>query len=479
VKIENAAELEGLFHAQGKARWAVAATGPRERVLKLKALREAIIARQEELYAALWQDFHKSSFEAWMTEVFPSIEEIDVAIRNLSSWMRDRRVTGLIFLPGSKSYLRHEPKGRVLIMSPWNYPFQLLMGPLVSAIAAGNTVIAKPSNKTPRTSAFIAALLADLFPQDEVAVVEGSGALLGDLLLKLPFDHIFFTGSPKIGARVGEAAQRIHSGLTLELGGKSPAVILDDADLDLAACKVAWGKCLNAGQTCVAPDYVLCPRDKVDAFADLAAAEIKRMYGDNEAQRRAAPDFPRIVDAEACARHEALTQEAIQKGARLALGGAFDVSERYAPATILAGVTPHMAIMEEEIFGPIMPILPYDSVDEAIAFIHARPKPLALYVFGKSRLGTGEILDRTTSGSACVNDVIVQIENLNVPFGGVGMSGTGNYHGIYGFRAFSHERNYMRKGKLNAIRLFYPPYARPITNFMKGALEAILGMKRK
>jgi aldehyde dehydrogenase (NAD+) len=479
MKVENKAELEALFALQGESRWKIAATGAAARIEKLGRLRAAIVERQDELYDAVWKDYRKPRFEAWLTEVYPSIEEIDHAVKHLRSWMKDKRVRGAFILPLAKSYLRHEPKGRVLIMSPWNYPFGLLITPLVSAIAAGNVVIAKPSNKTPETSAFLASLLGEIFPSDEVAVVEGPGSTLGELLLELPFDHVFFTGSPKVGAHVGEAAARMHAGLTLELGGKSPTILLPGADLEDAAKKIMWAKCLNAGQTCIAPDYLLCPRASVAAFAAAAKRAVERSYGADEAARRASKDFVRIVDAAACRRHEALVGDAAAKGAKLEFGGLFDVEGRYAAPTLLTGVGPGMAIMDEEIFGPILPMLAYDSIGEAIAFVQSRPKPLALYVFGKDKAAIREVLARTTSGSACVNDLIVQIENLNVPFGGIGMSGTGNYHGVYGFRAFSHERNCMRQGPLALASGFYPPYGAGAQQTMKRMLEGMKRMKRR
>jgi aldehyde dehydrogenase (NAD+) len=477
MKIETKAELETLFELQGRKRWELAGTSAKERVEKLERLRAAMLARQGELYAAIWEDYHKSQAETWLTELFPSIVELDHTAKGLSAWMRDRGARGALILPLAKSRVRYEPKGRVLIMSPWNYPFQLLIAPLVSAIAAGNTVIAKPSNKTPRTSAFIASLLGEVFPEDEVAVAEGPGSVLGELLLELPFDHVFFTGSPRVGAHVGEAAGRAHAGLTLELGGKSPTIILPDADLERAAQKIVWGKCLNAGQTCIAPDYLFCPRAAVGDFVAAAKKRIEASYGATEGERRASKDFVRIVDVKACERHKALVEDAVKKGAKLEIGGTFDAAERYAAPTILSGVRPDMDIMAEEIFGPILPILAYDSVEEVLDYIHAHPKPLALYVFGRDRRAAESVIARTTSGSACINDLIVQIENLNVPFGGIGMSGTGNYHGFYGFKTFSHERNVMRQGPVNMTAAFYPPYAGPNQARLRGLVESIYRLK--
>jgi aldehyde dehydrogenase (NAD+) len=278
---------------------------------------------------------------------------------------------------------------------------------------------------------------------------------------------------------VGEAAARMHAGLTLELGGKSPAILLAGADVEGAARKIAWGKYLNAGQTCIAPDYLFCPRDSVAAFAAAARRAVERMYGADETARRGSKDFPRIIDSAACTRLRGLVEDAVAKGAKIEFGGSFDVEGRYAAPTLLTGARADMAVMDEEIFGPILPVLAYDSLEEVLAFVQPRPKPLALYVFGKDESAIREVLCRTSSGSACVNDLIVQIENLRVPFGGVGMSGTGSYHGHYGFKAFSHERNCMRQGPISLASLFYPPYGSAAQTFLKRALETVKGSSRR
>lgn len=456
----NVEELNRLFEAQGKKRWQVAKTTAKERIAKLKALRKAIIARQQEFYDAVWEDFHKPKTEAWITEVYPAISEINYAIKHLRKWMFDKPGEMSLLFATSGSASHFEPKGRVLIMAPWNYPFLLFLSPIAAAIAAGNVVIAKPSHKTPRVSAVLEALIADVFEKDEVAVVQGAGAELGDKLLALPFDHVFFTGSPKVGAHVAELAAKIHAGVTLELGGKSPAFILEDARIADAARKIAWGKCLNAGQTCIAPDYVLCPRSLVTELATAVADNIKKMYGDTDEARKECENFVHIVEPHAVERHKALMLDAVAKGAKAVIGGAdyCEIAGRYTPATVLTGVTPDMEIMQSEIFGPILPIIAYDSLDEAIQFVQSRPKPLALYIFGKSKRDIDRVLRETTSGSTCVNHCILQIENLSVPFGGVGMSGTGNYHGFYGFKTFSHERNIMYQGAVDTVAVLYPPY---------------------
>lgn len=463
--------IQEIFEAQGKRRWAIAQTSAKERIAKLKKLREALVQRQREFYDAIWQDFHKPKFEAWECEIFPAIEEIDCAIAHLADWMEDKEGKWLFFLPTTRSVSHFEPKGRVLIFAPWNYPLLLFVSPIVSAIAAGNVVMAKPSHKTPHVSALLANLIENTFESNEIAVIEGEGASVGDELLKLPFDHIFFTGSPKIGAHIAELAARQHASVTLELGGKSPVVILPDLAKRLgkdtnkistkladAANKIAWGKMLNAGQTCIAPDYALCPRTLVQNFAKALAEEIKKFYGQTADERYRSNDFVRIIDSKACARHKQLIEDAVERGANCVFGGEIDIEARYTPATILTDVTPDMQIMQSEIFGPILPIVAYDTLDEAIAFIQSRPKPLALYVFGQKQADVQKVLSQTTAGSSCINNCIIQIENLSVPFGGVGMSGTGNYHGFYGFKAFSHERNIMEQKIFNTVRPFNPPY---------------------
>lgn len=456
----NDEELNSLFEAQGKKRWAVANTTAKERIVKLQKLRKAIVERQQEFYDAVWADFHKPKTEAWMTEIFPALAEIDDAIARLPDWMEDKPGRWSWLFPLNQSVSHFEPKGRVLIMAPWNYPFLLFLSPITAAVAAGNVVIAKPSHKTPHVAAFLESLIAGVFEKDEVAVVQGSGAEIGDKLLALPFDHVFFTGSPKVGAHVAECAAKVHAGVTLELGGKSPVIVLDSTKIADAAKKIAWGKCLNAGQTCIAPDYMLCPRSLVQPLADAIADNIKKMYGDTEEARKDCENFVRIVETRAAERHKALMEDAVGKGAKAVIGGAefCDADARYTPATVLTGVTPEMDIMQSEIFGPILPIVAYDSLDEAIQFVQARPKPLALYIFGKDDATINRIMSNTSSGSTCVNHCILQIENLSVPFGGVGMSGTGNYHGIYGFKTFSHERNVMHQGAFDPLSCLYPPY---------------------
>ena len=460
MRFTDSRQINTLFEDQGCKRWSVAATSAKERIAKLKKLRKALIEKKGDFFDAIWKDFRKSEFEAWTTELLPAIEEIDYATRHLKKWMKDKPAKRTLILPTTSSYSRFEPKGRVLIMSPWNYPLLLLVSPIVSAIAAGNVIIAKPSNKTPNVSAFLASLFESIFEKDEIAIIEASGSSVGDVLLKLPFDHVFFTGSPKIGAHVGEMSQKVHAGLTLELGGKSPAIVLDDADVQDAAQKIAWGKLINAGQTCIAPDYVLCARHKVGELANELVKSIKAMYGETEEDRQKNVDFPRIIDKNATERLQNYIHDAVEKGASVTIGGICNIGDRYVAPTVLKDVTPQMKVMSCEIFGPVLPILAYNSPEDAIRFVQDFPKPLALYIFGKSQKTIQSVIAQTTAGSTCVNNCVIQIENLSVPFGGVGNSGIGNYHGFYGFKTFSHERNVMKQCGFDVIRFFRAPYGK-------------------
>ncbi|WP_405339445.1 aldehyde dehydrogenase family protein [Fibrobacter sp.] len=469
--------LNSIFEEQGKNRWAVAKSTAKERIAKILKLRKAIVARQQEFYDAVWTDFHKPKTEAWLSEVFPALQEIDHTVAHLDEWMEDKDGRWSPLFPTSQSVSHFEPKGRVLIMAPWNYPFLLFFAPVVAAVAAGNVVIAKPSHKTPHVAEVIESIVKEVFPQNEVAVVQGAGSEIGDTLLALPFDHMFFTGSPKIGAHVAECAAKVHAGVTLELGGKSPAIVLEDVNIKDAAKKLAWGKTLNAGQTCIAPDYLLCPKKLVQPLAEKIAKNIAQMYGETEEARRLSENFVHIVESNTVERHQSLIQDAIAKGATAVIGAQFapeDIENRYTPATILMGITADMHIMDSEIFGPILPIIAYENIDEAIQFVQVRPKPLALYIFGKTENKINEVIARTTSGSACVNHCILQIANNSVPFGGVGMSGTGNYHGIYGFKTFSHERNVMRQGAFDTMQFFYPPYHKDNEKSLRAKMQRLM-----
>ena len=451
------AALRALFEKQQASRWKVAHGSAAERREKLSRLRKAIVARSGEIEDALRRDFRKAPAETENTEVLTSLMELDHAIRHVARWMRPRRVKGGIALAGTKSQLRYEPLGVVLVMAPWNYPFSLLINPLVAAIAAGNCVILKPSEKTPATSALLSRLIGDLHDPAEVAVVEG-GAEVGAALLELPFDHFFFTGGPVVGRKVMEAAARHLASCTLELGGKSPAIVDASADVKAAAERIVWGKFINGGQTCIAPDYVHVHASQKAALVAELKTSLARFYGATEEARQQSPDFCRVVDDGAFRRLSGLLEGSVAAGAKVEAGGRTDAAERYIAPTLLTDVTAQMPVMQEELFGPLLPILTYEREDEVHALVRKLGKPLALYLFSRDRAAVERWLQSTTSGGVSVNNTLLHITNPNLPFGGVGGSGQGSYHGEFGFRTFSHERGVLRQRKPDLSTGFFPPY---------------------
>jgi aldehyde dehydrogenase (NAD+) len=452
-----AADAERIFAAQQANRWRIARTGARERALKLERLAAAIAAGRGEIAAAAYADFRKPVAEVEITEIHPVLAEIRLATRQLESWMRPKRVRTPLLLFGTASEVRYEPRGVVLIMAPWNYAFSLIVAPLVAAIAAGNCAILKPSEKTPATSAFLKRFIAESFDEAEVAVVEGA-VDVAEALLELPFDHVFFTGGTRIGRKVMAAASRHLASVTLELGGKSPAIVDETADLRAAAQQVVWGKFINAGQTCLAPDYVLVHASRAVEFVAEAKRALAALYGPSAADRAATPDFCRIVDDAHLERLADLLARSVAAGAVIEAGGEIARGERYVAPTILSGVSFDAAVMEEEIFGPILPVIAYTDLDEALASIRPLGKPLTLYIFSRSHGTVEHILASTTAGGTAVNATMTLYGNPHLPFGGVGASGLGSYHGVYGFRALSHERAVLHQRRPSLSRFLFPPY---------------------
>lgn len=460
VSVEEAlvpSDLQGVFDRLQARRWALAKTGPRERLARLDKLKALLLERREELADALHEDFHKPAAEVEATEVLPVLLELAHVQKHLKAWMKPRRVGAPLLLAGTKSEVHPEPRGVVLILAPWNYPFHLLVSPLVAAVAAGNAVLCKPSEKTPGTARFLAQLLRDVFPADEVALVEG-GPEVGEALLRLPFDHFFFTGGPRVGRRVMEAAARHLAGVTLELGGKSPVIVDASADVDTAAERIVWGKFLNAGQTCIAPDHVWVHASKEEALLAGMKAALERFYGKTEEARRATPDFCRMVDDGAFRRVTGLLDRTVAEGARVVAGGGVHAETRFIAPTVLADVTPEAPVMEEEIFGPLLPVLRFESLDEVVTQVRAGGKPLAMYVFTQDEATVERLLKETSAGGTVVNNVVLHNVNPHLPFGGIGQSGMGAYHGEAGFKAFSHERAVVRQGRTAFTNLFFPPY---------------------
>ncbi|NNE33809.1 MAG: aldehyde dehydrogenase family protein [Rhodothermales bacterium] len=451
--------LRSAFERQQSHQYRVASTSAAERISKLGVLRKAILSRRELIREALFADFRKPPEEVDLTEIIPLLLEIRHAQRNVAKWMRPLKVPTSLPLLGTTSEVRSEPKGVVLLISPWNYPWMLTLGPLVSAIAAGNCAILKPSEHTPNTSRLIAEMIADTFSPAEVTVFNGDRHV-ATALLELPFNHVFFTGSPAIGSVVMEAAARNLSSVTLELGGKSPAIVDDSADLEAAALAIMWGKYANAGQTCVAPDFALVP--------DTIHAEFVSALIDAEQRLRDGGDlssagYARLVSEKHAARVSALVVNAVEDGAECAVGGSGSPSERYIPPTVLTGVKWDSRIMSEEIFGPVLPVLTYSSADEVVERMRATPIPLSLYVFAADPAVADFWIENTRSGGIVINDVAIHFGNPDLPFGGMQNSGIGRSHGHAGFKAFSDERAVMRQRLGNPpIRRFYPPYG-PMT----------------
>lgn len=418
------------------------------RIKSLKRLRAAIIAYEDRIYEALWHDLHKSAYEAYLTEVSMVLQEIRHHIRHLKRWAAPRRVSSPFYLLGSRSRIVYEPLGVVLVVAPWNYPFQLLINPLVGALSAGNCAVLKPSPYTPRVAGVLAEMIASVFAPGYVAVVQG-GHEVNQFLWSQRFDHIFFTGSPALGKVVMKAAAENLTPVTLELGGKSPCIVNEDADISCAAKRIAWGKCLNAGQTCIAPDYLLVHARIKNELLEKLIFYIRQFYGENPEK---SPDYPRIVRREAVVRLEGL----MQKGT-VVFGGTVIPEENFFAPTILDQVLPDDPVMLEEIFGPLLPVIEFNDLEEAAGFINVREKPLALYYFGKE-VSAKKIIAKTSSGGVCINDTVMHIANSRLPFGGVGHSGMGKYHGFDSFATFSNRRSVLVSPTWWEVPLKYPPY---------------------
>ncbi len=436
---------------------------------RLRRLRDALTGRRAQVREALHADFRKPAAEVDLTEIQSVLIEIDHALKHLDTWTAPQPVETPLHLTGTASAVRYEPKGVALIIAPWNYPVTLTLAPLVSALAAGTCAVLKPSEHAPHTAALLRELVADLYDPAVVTLFEG-GADVARALLEQPFDHVFFTGSARVGRLVMQAAAEHLASVTLELGGKSPAVVDASADIDDAARKIAWGKFTNAGQTCTAPDYVLAHADVHAELVYALGREIRRFYGLTEDERRASPDFARLAHVRHFEHVRGLLEEAVAAGARVAHGGPTDAAARYVAPTVLTDVPLESRIMQEEIFGPVLPVLPFGTTDEALGVIGERPHPLALYVFSQDEAAAEHVLRRTTSGGACVNDVTLHYTNPALPFGGAGRSGLGRSHGVHGFRAFSNARAVLhRTYGSSALELFFPPYGGAVRR-LAGAL---------
>lgn len=453
---DAAAAIADLHAAQAGAFRALPFPSADTRRRHLRALKRELLAHQDELAAAMHSDFGgRSASESLMLDVLPTVLHIDQLVARVRRWMKPgRRATELLFLSNSLR-VHYQPRGVVGVVATWNFPVYLSLGPLAAALAAGNRVMLKMPETTPATNAVLKRLLAAAFPEDHVALVGGELQEPADFTA-LPFDHIVFTGSPAVGRRVMRQAAEHLVPVTLELGGKSPALVLRGCSLREAALRIAHGKGANAGQICVAPDYALVPREQVDAFVSEVGTAFRELYGRRPDRN---PDYTSVASERHAARLVTLLQDAQARGAKVTPCADTGDSRRM-PLHVVTRCTPDMAVMRDEIFGPILPVVAYDTLDEAIAFIAGRERPLALYCFGHDARARDEVLRRTHSGGVTINDWGWHVVNHEAPFGGIGNSGMGSYHGEEGFRALSHARTVFRRHRFFPIGLFYPPYGR-------------------
>ena len=450
-------QLEQLFARQREAFRANPMPSAEQRIQWLKALSQMLSGNQEALIKAISQDFsNRSADETRLAEIMPSLQGIHYASSRIKKWMKpSRRSVGMAFQPAAAKVI-YQPLGVVGVIVPWNYPLFLAMGPLVGALAAGNRVMIKMSESTPATSQLVKDLLGKIFPEDLVSVALGE-AEVGVAFSKLAFDHLLFTGATSIGKHVMRAAAENLTPVTLELGGKSPVIVSADVPLSDAAERIAFGKTMNAGQTCVAPDYVLVPRERVEGFVEAYRAAVTRFYP----QLQDNPDYTAIINERQLQRLKGLLSDAESKGAKV-INLYPEAQGRRMPQAVLLNVNDDMQVMQDEIFGPLLPIVPYDSLEQAFAYINDRPRPLALYYFGYNKAEQQRVLEQTHSGGVCLNDTMLHVAQDDMPFGGVGPSGMGHYHGHEGFKTFSHAKGTFIKQRFNAARMIYPPYGKAI-----------------
>ena len=420
----------------------------RFRIQQLKKLQAALKSYEQPLCEALWKDLHKSQEEAIMTELSIVDSEIRNHLAHLKSWMKRKRYATPLKMFPSSSYVVTEPLGNALIVAPWNYPVQLLLNPLVGAISAGCTAILKPSPYVPNVSAVLAEMIERTFDEKYIAIVQGNRDV-NAMLFNQRFDIIFFTGSPALGKTVMQAAAKHLTPVVLELGGKSPCIVDKDADIAMAARRIAWGKTLNAGQTCIAPDYLLIHQSQKEKFVEAFKKALAQLHGNDIKQ---SPHFVRLVSKRAFERVAAYLNDG-----KIVVGGKTDADELYIEPTLLDEVSAESPVMQEEIFGPVLPMITFENDDEVVRFVTEREKPLAFYYFGNKKNAL-RILHQTSSGGACINDTIMHIANENIPFGGVGNSGMGNYHGKNSFKAFSHERSLVVTPTWIDLPFRYMPY---------------------
>lgn len=452
---------QDLFDRQQEYFWAkLKHSTANDRIRKLRKMKKWIFAHQQDIRDAVFADFKKPAHEADLTEILPVTAELKDAIAHLRDWMRPKRVSTPMALIGTRTQITYEPKGRSLILAPWNYPFMLTIAPLVSAVAAGCTAIVKPSEFSGQTSELMQKMIGELFVEEEVAMVQGDYTV-AQHLTALPFDHVFFTGSPEVGKKVMHAAADHLTSVTLELGGRNPVIVDETAHLSDTARKLVWGKFLNAGQSCMSPNYILVHEKKHDALLEALRKNYEKSYGTQPEAVAQSPNFSRLVHERHATRMASMLEAATTAGAKILVGGQSDPSAQYLAPTILHEVKPGNPILDQEIFGPIMPIMQYKDLDEAFALIRSMEKPLGLYIFSRSRKNINRVIAESSSGNVMVNETTVAFGHTEIPFGGVNHSGIGKAHGHAGFLAYTNEKPVMRQSiLLPSTLLAHAPYTK-------------------
>ncbi len=446
--------IRSTFDALVANEYAFGASTAKQRKALLKKFITSVNNHKSEIRTALHKEYNKPAAEVDLTEIFPLTSEVKHINSKLDKWMARKPVDTPLSMFGSSSFIQYEPKGVSLIIAPWNYPFQLLFMPMVSAIAAGNPCVLKPSEHTPNINAVIKKIVNEVFNENEVVVIEG-GVELTTELLKLPFRHIFFTGAPEIGKIVMRAAAENLASVTLELGGKSPTIIDETADINKAALRIGWTKFSNNGQICLAPDYILVNNKVKAKFEAALQAQLKSFYGNDPSQSQ---DYMRIINLNHFHRLSGYLKDAVERGATILTGGQTKENENYIAPTLLTNVSMDATVMQKEIFGPILPIIGWDSIDECISIIRRGEKPLGLYIYSRNKKNIDKVLNSTRSGGVCINNSAVHYFNPELPFGGVNNSGIGKTGGWYGFEAFSNAKSVLKQNMPSALERLMPPY---------------------
>ncbi len=465
IENKNIQAMQSLFMQQKSEFRLQGESSFSQRQDKLKQLKQSLLSHQNALVNALNTDYgQRPTNDSLISEILPCINNINYTLKRLKKWMKpESRHAGLLLAP-AKVQIHYQPLGVIGIIVPWNFPVMLSIGPLITAIAAGNRAMLKLSEFTPATNQVLKALIGEVFDEKEVTVIEGE-ADIASAFSSLAFDHLLFTGSTQVGRHVMTAAAKNLTPVTLELGGKSPVIITPDMPIDTAVERLIYGKCLNAGQICVAPDYILCPEDKQNEFIHAYQAQFTKMYGKSI---NTSQDYGTIINQRQFDRLLTVLEDAKSKGAQVisASSDEIDHQNRKLATQLITNTTDEMLLMQEEIFGPLLPIVPYKELSQAVDYINDRPRPLALYIMGFDENQNHDLLKRTHSGGACINETLFHVAADDAPFGGIGPSGMGHYHGIEGFKTFSHTKTLLKRGKFNTGKLVHPPYG----NYIQKAL---------